>query len=662
MNLHAPGFQWARRTNALGTFCNFLSQYRATLTLLVMCGIASVAVAQPPQFGGRGGQDGAGGPGGFRPGGFGPGGPGGSREDRKLVEKFDVDENGWLNEEERAKARKAAKSEGGERRRGGFGPPGGGRGRGRDNREPGRPGRRVSPEDVQQYPTAELYEAGVLRTLFFEFENDDWESELEDFHGTDVEVPAQMLVDGKTYENVGVRFRGQSSYGMVPTGSKRSFNVSIDLANDDQRLYGSKTLNLLNCAGDPSLMSTVLYSHIASQYIPVPKANHVHVVVNGESWGVYANVQQFNKDFLKEHYESSKGTRWKVSGNPGADGGLRYLGEDVEPYEQRFDMKSSDGKKAWAALIKLCRTLNETPLDRLEDELAPMLDIDEALKFLALDVALVNGDGYWTRASDYSIFLDSDKQFHLIPHDMNEAFTMGHGGGGPGGGPGGPRRGPGDAGPGSGPPPFGFGPPPGDGFGPPPGGFGPGGEEFDRRDNRQPRGEDRGRFERDGDRRGRGDQGDRRRGDEPPRGDERGRFEGRGRGRGGFGGPGGPGGPGHGGVDLDPLVSIDNPRMPLRSRLLAVPELRARYMHYVREIAENSLAWDKIGPVLDQHTRLIEKEVASDTRKLESTEAFRQATSAAPVRGESGHQSLRSFFEQRQEYLLNYPDKAAATF
>ena len=68
-----------------------------------------------------------------------------------------------------------------------------------------------------------------------------------------------------------MRFRGMSSYGMVPTGYKRSFNVSIDLADEDQRLYGYKTLNLLNSAGDPSFMSTVLYSHIASQYIPVAK-------------------------------------------------------------------------------------------------------------------------------------------------------------------------------------------------------------------------------------------------------------------------------------------------------------------------------------------------------------------------------------------------------
>ena len=31
-----------------------------------------------------------------------------------------------------------------------------------------------------------------------------------DFHGTDVEVPAKLIVDGKTYDDVGVYFRGAS--------------------------------------------------------------------------------------------------------------------------------------------------------------------------------------------------------------------------------------------------------------------------------------------------------------------------------------------------------------------------------------------------------------------------------------------------------------------
>ena len=60
---------------------------------------------------------------------------------------------------------------------------------------------------------------------------------------------------------------------------------------------------------------------------------------------------------------------------------------------------------AWADLIRLFKVLNDTPPEQLETALAPILDVDATLKFLAVDVALVNSDGFWTRASDYSIYV-----------------------------------------------------------------------------------------------------------------------------------------------------------------------------------------------------------------------------------------------------------------
>ncbi len=65
----------------------------------------------------------------------------------------------------------------------------------------------------------------------------------------------------------------------------------------------------------------------------------------------------------------------------------------------------------------------------------PILDIDGVLKFLALEIALVNDDGYWIRASDYNIYQDEKRQFHVIPHDMNEAMMSEGGGRGRAGGP-----------------------------------------------------------------------------------------------------------------------------------------------------------------------------------------------------------------------------------
>lgn len=316
---------------------------------------------------------------------------------------------------------------------------------------------------------------------------------------------------------------------------------------------------------------------------------------------------------------------------------MAYLGDDQSLYESRYEMKS--GKlKDWEAFIELCKVLNETPLDNLEAELRKRMDVDGLLWFLALDNALINCDGYWIRASDYSICRDSDGLFHILPHDMNEAFRKpmgpGMGGGRPGMGGGPQQGGRGGRGPGNnrdqangnrpnrnneqpaGPPP-GFGPgadgnfPPG--FGPPPGGPGA---------------------------------------------------------PGGFGGPGGfgpPGGMAMNGVELDPLVGLDDPQKPLRSRVLKVPSLRKQYLENIRKIADESLNWDSLGIVVESYRELIDNEVKADTKKLSTYEDFVHATSTKTSesvnveqdpRGPRGPAlSLREFADQRRAYLLKYVDE-----
>ena len=218
---------------------------------------------------------------------------------------------------------------------------------------------------------------------------------------------------------------------------------------------------------------------------------------------------------------------------------------DVAEYKKHYDMKSNGDDGDWQALVELCRTLSQTPVGELEAALAPMLDLESALWFLAVDNALINCDGYWIRASDYSLYRDKAGKFHVIPSDMNEAFRT----------PQGPGMG---RGPGRGGPP---------GAEPPPGG--------------------------------------------PP----------------GFGG----GMPPVKGVELDPLTGLDDAKKPLRSRLLAVPALRARYLAHLRTIATDWLDWQKLGPLVAQYRALLEKEIEADTRKLTTFAAFQKATADAPA-------------------------------
>jgi hypothetical protein len=407
-----------------------------------------------------------------------------------------------------------------------------------------------------------LYDPLTLRTLFLEFENTDWEKELADFYHSDVEVPAKLTVDGKIYNEVGVHFRGASSFFTVGEGRKRSLNLSMDFGNDNQRLYGYRTLNLLNSHVDPTYLRSVLYYQAARDYMPAPKANYVRVVINGESWGIYVNAQQVNKDFTKEVFNSTKGARWKVPGSPRGDGGLTYVGDDVAEYKKRYEIKSKDDPKSWTDLIKLCRVLNETPVDELEKRLSPILDIDGVLKFLALENVFINSDGYWTRASDFNIVQDEGGKFHIVPHDSNETFRA----------PSGPGMG------------------------------------------------------------GRGG------GETPTRG-----------------------------VELDPFAGSTDVKKPLLNKLLAVPTLRARYLGYVRQMAEEWLDWKRVGPLAGKYQALITADVKTDTRKLDSFEAFTAGVAGATAtpeanadQGPRGPQraslSLKSFVEQRREYLLNHPE------
>ncbi len=473
--------------------------------LLVLCVLLAVVTARDSvaQFGGGFGQ-----------------------QEMQLVPQFDRDGDGRLNNAERVAARTFLESQRGRRR-------GGASSGGSDPIA----GRLLTPADVKPpYSAASLYDADTLRTVFIQFENADWESELTTFYNTDVDVPATVVVDGKTYSDVGVHFRGNSSYRQIPEGYKRSLNLAFDHANARQSLLGYKTLNLLNSHEDPTYLRTVLSQEIARDFLPALKSNFVRVAINAENWGIYVNNEQFNRDFLKDWFPVTRGARWKVPGSPRSRGGLEYWGDEPAQYKRVFEIKSEDDPKAWADLINLAKVLNQTPADQLEAALAPILDVDGVLRFLAVDIAVTNGDGYWARASDYTLYQDAQKRFHVIPGDMNETFNEG-----------------------------------GRGFG--------------------------------------------------------------------FGGalPS---------ATLDPLVGMNDTTKPLRTKLLAVPALRARYLNYVRQVAEKWFDWKKLGPIAERYQFLIAAEVRDDPRKLDGFDQF--------LADQPGAGDLRSFVERRRAYLLSY--------
>lgn len=302
---------------------------------------------------------------------------GAPRFSKKLVVKaFDRDDNGRLTGDERTAAIQWLKDDLEKN------PP---RRRPRPAPEKTMESYEVAKDGVEHYPNRHLYDVDVIRTVFLDFANENWHEDMKLFYRTDIDEPATVTIDGKTYEGVGVHFRGSSSYFSVVNRDKKSMSLSFNHIDKEQTLRGFKSVNLLSAHADPSYMRTVLFAHIVGHYIRMPKACFVHLVINGESWGLYINDQQLNKDFIRQAFGTTKGSRWKIGPNFQGESALAYQGSKVSDYSTKYELKAGKAKKSWKALMKLCETLSKSTPEELEHALPEILDIEHTLWYLALD-------------------------------------------------------------------------------------------------------------------------------------------------------------------------------------------------------------------------------------------------------------------------------------
>ncbi|MHC4513253.1 MAG: CotH kinase family protein [Planctomycetota bacterium] len=233
-------------------------------------------------------------------------------------------------------------------------------------------------------------------------------------------------MDGKVYTDVGVRYRGNSSYNAV-TSIKKPFKIKLNQFVSGQDLYGYSTLNLNNGFRDPTFVREVLSFWVFRKYLPAPKANWVKLIINNQSYGVYINVQQINADLLEEWFRSSGGNRYRaergVGGNSNSPA-LTWLGSIASNYTQGYELKTENPTNPWNDIMQLCNVLNNTAQAQLPTALPKVLDVDESLRYLAANNLLPAVDSYIGRtAHNYYVYFDT---YHgravLMPWDLNASF------------------------------------------------------------------------------------------------------------------------------------------------------------------------------------------------------------------------------------------------
>ncbi len=269
----------------------------------------------------------------------------------------------------------------------------------------------------------DFYDPAVLRQVSLTFAESNWEALLRANYASETLLRGDMVIDGVSYPNVGVRIRGNTSYTALPANSQKfSLKVETDFIDPDQDVMGYNNLNFNNGWRDPTFTRELVFNNFVAQYVPNPRASHVVVSINGQNWGVYINVQQPNKDLLREWFSDNDGLRIRCANVPNGPG-LIFNGNTAAGYPV-YDIQESGGfADPYQPLIAVANALTNEPAATWQN-IDNVFALDPSIWAVVLENLLTDDDSYVNKGCDFMTYRDPvDGRMHLFPRDANETFS-----------------------------------------------------------------------------------------------------------------------------------------------------------------------------------------------------------------------------------------------
>ncbi len=226
-------------------------------------------------------------------------------------------------------------------------------------------------------------------------------------------VTATVVINGDAYQSVRIRPKGNSSLRSVAssTSDRYSFKINFNDIIKTQTMAGLTQLNLNNGFSDPSYMREFLSYQICEEMgVAVPAFSYAAVNVNGEYFGLYLAVESILEPYLERNFGDITGDLYKSTGNT-----LKYNGSDPADYTG-LEVKSTYKNADWDRLIAMLDALNNG------GDIEEYLDIDAALKYIAVNAALVNFDSYLGNFGHNYYLYEQNGVYTILPWDMNMSF------------------------------------------------------------------------------------------------------------------------------------------------------------------------------------------------------------------------------------------------
>jgi spore coat protein H len=249
---------------------------------------------------------------------------------------------------------------------------------------------------------------------------------------------ADAKFPGEAFQNVGLRYRGNysftSSSAAVPL--RANFKLKLDTFGTKGSWHGVKTFNFNAGVLDTSLTREALaFALFRAAGVPAPRTAYAELRFNvpglyhNVSGGRYVMIENVNKSFLRDALPPGDGLLMKPEGT---SGGIQSRGATWTTYKSVFRPEREATPHEQQRVIEFAQLISQTDVALFRGKIGTYLDVDEFLRFVALNAFIENWDSYIGGSHNYYFYLDpSDDKFRFIPWDEDLAMgtrSMGRGG------------------------------------------------------------------------------------------------------------------------------------------------------------------------------------------------------------------------------------------
>jgi len=269
----------------------------------------------------------------------------------------------------------------------------------------------VSPPTPDVDVTILHQEQLPLRVCAFEMTQEDL-IRLNSDRWSDVYHPALVRMDGDTWEDAKLRYRGNTTRDMV----KKNYKIRFP---DDRPLPENRVkLNLQSeWRVESPLREKLGYDHFLMTGAFAPEVGYMRLVRNDRCIGVYLDIEQVDEYFLENRGFS--GTVWRAGGGD-AWGDLRKR----TPFSAYYDAYSLEAGQYsdYEYLVELIGIINDASDEDFRTAIRERLNIESFFDWYACQTIIGNWDHV---VHNYFLFRDSvDGRFYFLPWDLELSWKF----------------------------------------------------------------------------------------------------------------------------------------------------------------------------------------------------------------------------------------------